>query len=263
MKKFLKLLLASILTLSFIGCAQKPMDDEAFLDNLEKGLVERWKITDNETPDDSTDNAAYKKYLKKAVEAELKVLGDYKEYTFKDKKLSKLAKDYYSALNLQKEGCKYYDFEKSYDENSKYSNTYDLGYNQRAVILDTLVKEYDFKVLANKDDLDDIIDDVDDAKKFIAKRNLIEYLEKNTEFKLDKKKTDEYSTYYSAVVENITDVEFEDVQFEVSILDKDGVVQEQTSGNVQNFKPGQKAKVELYLENKSFDKMEVSVSIYE
>ena len=265
MKKFFKLFISFVLAFTFFGCASKPMDDAAFLENLEKGLSDRWLYADSTLNNvDIYDVKEYKNGLKEVIQKELSAIGDLSAYTFKDKDLEKLAKEYYDALNLTKEGIQYYSpeevFVSFYIDDSKFANTYHLGMYQRCIILDKLVNEYDFmKDNPKKSTLDEVLVDLDDAKKFIAKHDYEIYLKDNVKLVYDEGQSDEYSSYYSTVIENNTDVEFSSVNITADALDKDGVIVEQMWGSTQNFKPGSKAKLEFWISTeKKFDSIEVS-----
>ena len=266
MKKIFKVLLAFIVVFTFCGCSSKPKDDAVFLENLEKGLSDCWLYVESTLDNaDMYEVKEYKGKLNEVVQKELTQLGEFSEYTFSDDTLKDLAKKYYEALNLTKEGVQYYDPDDLFMEEGKFADSYFLGTYQRYIILDTLTKNYDFmKDSPKKAKLEETLSDIDEAKSFIAKHDYKNYLKDNLKFTYDKEQSDEYSSYYTAIIENITEVEFDSISITADILDKDGIIIEQSYAGTSNFKPGAKAKLEIWLDaEEPFGSIEVSnIDIY-
>ena len=142
MKKILALLLVLSLCFSLCACGEVEKNDAGFVTNLGKALDARWKLSNKES---STDATTYKQNLTEIVNAELKVLGSYSDYTFTDTKLTELAQLYFEALNKQLEGIPYY----GVDDTAYYKIFTSQGYNQRAKVMYEINNMYGLKVADN------------------------------------------------------------------------------------------------------------------
>lgn len=129
-----------LLMLNLAACSTVK-DDSAFLKNMKTGLEARWKLSDKMDGKTYSSDSDYRNDLLNCVNAELKALGEYTDYTFSDSNLEELARDYFEAVNSQLNGYKYYGV-----DNTKYEEQFSQPYYQRAEIIYLLCEDYSFSV---------------------------------------------------------------------------------------------------------------------
>lgn len=281
MKRFLGIVLACVLVLCLVGCnnstdssekkqAQpesktetvKKLDDSDFLKNMKKGLEARWAIADDDSIDvESMSTSEHQTYLQKCVDAEIAVLGSFEEYEFEDEHLRDLAQQYFEALNLQSDGVQYNGILEKYAE---YSQTFEFGYNQRIVIINELVSNYDLTVSDEfQVDIDNMAVELDTAKENIALQEFANELPDKLNYVKDEEQSaDLYgAAYYTYIIENTTEYTIDCLNIDISCLDEDGVIVYQTQDQLMNLGAGAKAKSTVYVQG-DFEKMDFNVSIY-
>ena len=279
-KGIIFLLLSLTLAVSLCGCgstsgsssteANVSVEDEKktdadFIVNLGKGLEARWTLTDSEEYSsealEKMSLAEYQKADTLFVNAELDAIGDLSEYEFEDQELKQLAETYMRGLELQKEGIQY----RGTTEYTKQQQTWELGYNYRAVCMTDLYNEYGLTVDEKfQDVLDDFVAQSSTAKKTIAVQEYVDELPNQVEYIKDEEKSDEWSTYYKAVIENTTDYEIDSLEIEIDFLDASGVVIYQTSDYLNNIKAGGKVQSSVYYDSSvgDFESMELRFTAY-
>lgn len=279
-KGIVYLLLSLTLAVSLCGCgstsgsssteANVSVEDEKktdadFIVNLGKGLEARWTLTDSEEYSsealEKMSLAEYQKADTLFVNAELDAIGDLSEYEFEDQELKQLAETYMRGLELQKEGIQY----QGTTEYTKQQQTWELGYNYRAVCMTDLYNEYGLTVDEKfQDDLDNFVAQSSTAKKSIAVQEYVDELPNQVEYIKDEEKSDEWSTYYKAVIENTTDYEIDSLEIEIDFLDASGVVIYQTSDYLNNIKAGGKVQSSVYYDSSvgDFESMELRFTAY-
>lgn len=279
-KGIIYLLLSLTLAVSLCGCgstsgsssteANVSVEDEKktdadFIVNLGKGLEARWTLTDSEEYSsealEKMSLAEYQKADTLFVNAELDAIGDLSEYEFEDQELKQLAETYMRGLELQKEGIQY----QGTTEYTKQRQTWELGYNYRAVCMTDLYNEYGLTVDEKfQDDLDNFVAQSSTAKKSIAVQEYVDELPNQVEYIKDEEKSDEWSTYYKAVIENTTDYEIDSLEIEIDFLDASGVVIYQTSDYLNNIKAGGKVQSSVYYDSSvgDFESMELRFTAY-
>lgn len=117
MKKILRGVLSLLLVLSMCACTSKSnlSVDDAFYEDLKQGLINRWKLSDLNDDDYTTED--FNGYVK----AELDCISKYKNKKFKNKNIEKYAKEYIETLYDTKNNTKYID--SNYDKwESEYIN---------------------------------------------------------------------------------------------------------------------------------------------
>lgn len=253
MKKILTFTIVMI-SLLIIGCSSengpKAVDNE-FLSDVSKATEARWEYLDKTTEESESI------YLKEAVQKELNILEKYKELNdeekiFNDPKLKKIAEDYLDALNTQIESIKYYT-----SDSIKYMEQWSEGYNKRSTLLVKLVDEYGLKL-----DEDGFAELKENAKAVTEKEEIdkeVEELVKSIDF--ENVKTEYGWSDYADVIENSTSVNFESLEINVKLLDKDGVTVSDEIVWVDNWNTGEKKKLE-FSTDKSFSEMKWELGSY-
>lgn len=248
-----KILIFTIMMISslIIGCSGPKTVDNEFLSDVSKATQARWDYLDNTTEESESI------YLKEAVQKELDILEKYNdsnddEGNFNDPKLKKIAQDYLDALNMQAESIKYYS-----SDYLKYDEQWSEGYNKRSTLLVQLVDEYGLEL-----DEDGFAELRENSKVVEEKENIdkeVEALVKSIDF--ENVKTEYGWSDYAAVVENSTSINFESLEINVKLLDKDGVTISDEPVWVDNWNTGEKKKLE-FSTDKSFSEMKWELGDY-
>ena len=253
MKKILTFTIVMI-SILLMGCSSengpKSVDNQ-FLSDVSKATEARWEYLDKYT--DESESV----YLKEAVKKELYIIEKYKtlneeEEVFNDPKLKKIAEDYIEALNTQIESIKYYT-----SDYTKYEEQWSDGYNKRSTLLVKLVDEYGLKL-----DEDGFAELKENAKAVTEKEKIDEEIEEMVKsINFENVKTEYDWSDYEAVVENSTSVNFEGLEINVKLLDKDGVTVSDELVWVDNWNKGEKKKLE-FSTDKSFSEMKWELGSY-
>lgn len=262
-RKRVGILFAALLIFCLAGCGSAETDentvltDEDFISNLEKGLENRWDISDRDTTLMSTSEA--QEYLTECIEAETEEVLSMDRYTFEDKALESLAQQYFDALDLQKEGIKYAGTE----DYTSYEQTFTMGYNYRITLIHQFYQDYGLTVGGKyQTTLDDVLAEYDVAAKQVAIQEYVNEISSTLNYTKDEEESDEYSTYYSAVIENTTGYTIDSLEIHLSFVDADGVTIEKTSDFISNFNAGAKYKSSIYVDVDEFDHIEYNVIAY-
>lgn len=241
------------------------LTDEDFVKNLSKALEARWEIASmEEYSDDKLESMSISEFQKASelfVDSELEEIGEIENYEFNDKKIEEIANTYIKALRLQKEGVKY----RGTDEYLLLDQTWSLGYYYRAICINELYKSYELSIKEKyQKTLDDFIAESDYANKFVSFQEFVDDVSEKIEYTKDDEKSDEWSTYYTALVENTTEYIIDGIDIEISFIDSDGVIVYQTTDYLQNIKPGAKVKSTVYYDTScgDFEKTECNISCY-
>lgn len=264
---FLGLLFVLIL---LVGCGNQEIKEEekepqyadkVFIEDMSKGLQARWDLNSkdeqkegyDEIPAQSDEN---KKMMLSYINAELDIIGKYKDEKFEDSKLQELAIKYINLLNQHKEACDYItvDYE-------KYDEEFQPIYNERSNVIKTMVEDYGMKVEEkHQGTLDDFLANSKLVSEQKAKEEEIDKMLSNIQFK-ETERSDEWGTY-QAVVENTTDIDFKTFNININLLDKDGVIVETAYDNVSAFSKGAKVRFE-FTTDKKFDSTQVIADWWE
>ena len=246
MKKRLFSVLLCIIVATFLaacgsGGASSKTVDEKFVSAAAKGLQARWDLSDkNDT--EGTSNTADSFIA--CVDEELNAIAEYKDAEFEDEALGKLANEYIELLEKSKQLASDY-----YDKNySTFDSEYTPLNQRRSQIIKSLSEDYQLPI-------DE--DHTDTLNTFIADANLntaVQDIINSTTFEMIE---DDYGwKKYQAVVENTTEKTFDSFNFDINLVDKDGVVVETQSAYTENWKPGDKHRFE-FSTDAEFDKIEV------
>lgn len=276
------LLLSFVLATSICGCGSnlssnvgnaetntnaenEKKTDADFIVNLGKGLEARWTLTNSEEYNsealEAMELAEYQKAYALFVNAELDAIGDLGEYEFDNQDLKKIAETYMMGLELQEEGIQY----RGTTEYTKEQQTWELGYDYRAVCMTDLYNEYGLTVDEKfKKELDNFVAQSLTSKKSIAIQEFVNELPSKVEYVKDEEKSDEWSTYYKAVIENTTEYEIDSIQIDIDFIDASGVVIYQTSDYLNNIKAGGKIQSSIYYDSSvgDFNSMELIFTVY-
>ena len=254
MKKVMTLLfLLAMMALCMAGCGTEKEEtvptDTDFIDNLQKAVEARWALNQssqyNETAMSGMSVSEQQKAYTLFVDTELEKIGNLDDYDFQDASIKELAETYVKGLNLQKEGVQYQGTEKY----TELSQTWDLGYDYRVVALVELYNNHGFTVNEKyKSEIEDFVDD----------------LSENINYSKDEENSDEWSTYYTAIIENTTEYPIDSLALDISFVDKDGVVVYQTSDYLQNIKAGSKVRSSVYYDSTAgdFETIECTPTVY-
>jgi hypothetical protein len=254
MKKILTILM-TVLSLSLVGCSSKEEEiitqDANFVKSIEKATQDRWDYANDVESGEIAINDNLD-YLTELVKKESDELYQYIDAEFSDVRLKKLAMDYINGVKAQEEALKYY-----IADYSKYDSKWLEGYNLRSTALVELVEEYGINV--DEKELEELKNNVLVITENKELEESIEAMVSSIEFTLDKK---EYGfTYYSAIVENTTDLKFDSFSLDLSLLDSDGVVVDTEYVFASNWKQGQKYKFE-FMTDRNFETIEWEYSYY-
>lgn len=116
---------------------KKQAAEQDFLNDLKKGLEERWEISDSSGDTSSMSSDEFVEFDTKVVNAEYEKLKKYKDCTFDNAKFTVLVDAYIRALETQKDAIGYYK-----DSNSIYNEFWGTGYNVRSIVVPDLVDYY-------------------------------------------------------------------------------------------------------------------------
>ena len=248
MKSGKVLLLGAIMAAVLSGCGEQVKNDETFMTNLAKGLEARWKIADT-TNDTAYTDAEERDYLEQVCQAELEAIGDIDEYEFEDADLKELAKDYVENLNVQKEATSSYgkDDEQFVEQFSK------IGYAGRAK--DIYLIHNDYTITVDEDYDDDLSDICSLGKDVIEEDEKLKALDSV----LSNDLTLEFNGDVNVLLlENVTDFDYENIEFDITLYDKDDAEVYNEPYYVEKFEAGSKNKHEVYYYGSDLDHATIS-----
>lgn len=225
------------LTLSFTACSTVK-DDAAFLKNMKKGLEARWKLSDQMDEKTYSSDSDYRNDLLNCINAEIKVLGEYTDYTFSDSNLEELARHYFEAVNSQLNGYKYYGV-----DNTKYEESFSQPYYRRAEIVYLLCEDYSFSVgdtYANT-----LADFVVTGEVYHQVRLAVSSLEQHVS---DLVIEHTGSNQYSFSVTNTSDLNFDYAELVVKGYNENGINTTTGNGYLNNWNSGDTVSDTLWIE---------------
>lgn len=246
--------MTAILSLFLVACSQSQNTEEKvydtdFMTSLAKGLEKRWEFVD------SFDGIESSKNIKKPIQLELDEVESYIDKKFEDSKLQELAISYINELN---NGLNIADTYGSTDFYQNYSSHYD-NRNHLLQLINSIV---DIPV-KNTEQLKELLAQgktvAETSEKEKALRNLIS----NIEFSIDENKTNQFTTYYSAVVENTTNYTINNLQLSINLLDADEVTVDTTYAYAKNWKSGTKTKLEFMVFDEQISGYEVTLDYFD
>lgn len=236
------------------GASQKTYSDDAFYSSLEKGLHNRWKLSDKH---DKSGKDATATSMGGYFDAELKQINKYKSKSFKSKKLGALAKHYIAALNTQKKLLP--DFEDNSEESV-------VAWDKAAINRsETLLKINEHKKLKftsakDKRDWKSIPEGLAENQDYVKTSADTASMVHNAKFNLTEN-LDGYKTY-QAVIQNTTPHNFTYFDVDVKLIDSKGVTVETDTASTQDWNKDSKVQFEFNTD-KDFDHYELSRGDYD
>lgn len=227
--------------------------DEAFMQSLKQGLQAHWDITDdenNQLEDSDYYTEKQKELYGSFVDAELNEVQPYANSLFKDTKLQEKAIAYINALNDQKDALEYVTV-----DTEKFDKLWGEAYDNRSKLLVDFVNDYGLTVDEKyQNDLDELMTN---AKEVTADENQKKLVDDFADsIKFEKVKDESGFKTYQATAENTTGLDFEYLNLNINLLDKDDVIIESTTAYVSNYAPNAKARFEFSTE-KDFEKIAI------
>lgn len=223
------------------GCGKKETKyyDSDFVSALQRGLQNRWAISDNiKDPNNISKDEATK-----MVNAELEQVKGYDNKKFKSNKLHEQALAYLNAIKEQKNSIK------KYDTNS-FITLWNEAYNKRTKAILNINKIHKLKVDSKyQSDLTELTRNGDKAINQDNKNEQINSLIKTIRFK--QTKNDYGYKTYSANVKNTTDFSFKSFSVNVKLLNANKTVIDTQPIFINDWDKGQTNRFE-FTTNKRF-----------
>lgn len=257
MKKLISAVFLIVLILGLTGCSSNNAsnevdyaDDEA-MQIIASGWEKRSDLIDGLTVADED----YVNKLKDGIQAEIDNDSSLKERQFENGDMQEDVIAYLNSLDDQLEVLDSYSMN-DFDFYDKWNKVYD----ERSILLKKFVDEYGMTVNAKyQDELDDILANGTSATEENTQRNELDNLISNLEWKT----TEEYGSYtYTAVAENTTDYNFENVSLNIGLYDADGVRTENYA-SCSAWKKGEKVKFEVYGDSSKAKRIEATVDYFD
>ena len=179
---------------------------------------------------------------KEIIKTEIDNDKELKKAPFKD---AKMQEDVIAYLNLLDNQL---DVTKKYAESDpKYYEEWEKAYDARSAQLKKLVDRYDLTVDDEyQDEFDELIKNGRTVEEKTHNDEVINGLLSLANFE---KSDDGYGLYtYTAIVENTSDISFENVYLNVALYDADGVRAEECYADTSAWAPGEKVKFEVMSE---------------
>ena len=201
-------------------------NDQAFLDALEKSILQRMEKKDD--PDRAM-----------LVNAELAMLDQYRGTDFYDQGIARACEDYLNGLDMQKEAL-------GQEYNSDLQIEWQRGRVMRGEVLKTLYETRGF-LSSNSEFVASYVSAQDEQSNLL---NAYEAIEADIGSQVDRIAVEEEWTEYSVSfeVDNNTDYQF-DSMWECSLKNEAGTVTEGSSCYVENVKPHSRYTVTFYFSN--------------
>lgn len=267
-RKVLGLILLTMISVGVVGCSSTNNDsnsqnqevaaDKTFISSFEKAINKRWD-EQNKLEKKFKTNTSYteKQYAEdsiKVLENEIEILEKNKE-GIKDKDLKEIANNYIEGVKKQIESQKTNDYDLQY----KYQEVSD---KLRKPALIAMVDDYKIKI---KDDHQQTYKDFKEQATVINKENESQaFADKLASEMTFEKKNDEFGyVEFSTIVENTSDINFNNLSYKVQYKDKDGVVVGDDIIFLENFDVKSKQKVKLTSFEENIESIVVTTDWFE
>ena len=247
------ILIVTLAVMLVLGACSKSSEpkyyDDDFMSSLEKGLESRWSFVEKEDDDES------EKFYTTAIKKEFEQVKKYEDLKFKDSKLKEAALAY---INELKNGLK---VAKTYGSDSFYDN-WSKHYDSRTAKLITINKIKKIEVSEkNQSTLDELLASGKEVISTEKNKDTLTNFLKGITFAKDEARSDEYSSYYTATVENTTGLNIENLSLSFKLIDDNGVTVDTSSEYVENWNAGEKRQLEFWTD-KQFSKTEITMGEY-
>lgn len=235
MKRILIALLAFVSIFTMVACSNASKEDkiydDAFITALGKGLDARWKYNNGGGLEFTA------KGYEETITKELNQIKSFKDKKFKDSKLQEKAIAYINELENGKK------IASTYGSDSFDTKWYEHTSKRNSLLVD-INKINDIPV-ENKEILSELLAQGKEVQGNNSKKEAIENLVKNITFTVDTSKSDEYTTYYSATVENTTMYNIKDINLTINLVNAEGVTVDTQYAYANNWSPGGKTLFEF------------------
>ena len=205
---------------------------------IAKGLEKRSDVIDAQEP--ATDDASQKANLKEAVQAEIDADKKLKDRQFEDSKLQEKVITYLNFLDDSLEVL-----ENNSISSVDFYTEWDKVYGERTSLLKEFVDNYDLTV---GEKYQDILDELaSSGKAAMEKKSADEAINSLVSAATWEKSDDGYGNFtYGAVIENTSDMAFENVGIVLALYDAEGVKASEGYANIQSWAKGEKVRFEAY-----------------
>lgn len=235
------LCLVMLITMLCTGCST-PKNDEGFIKNLAAGLNARWKISEELDTKENITSSEYESMLEQCVNSELKAIGDIDEYEFEDSELKEQATAYYSALETQLEGLKYYG-----NNDEKYAEFFEGSRQDRAQLIYQISQNYDIGVASKyAGSLEDMQVEGQTLEELDA--GLEQYAQSLADMELEKTT----STMYAGTITNLSEIVPDSVTINITGYNESGGIAGTASAYLQDWQTGNTQTVEFWSSNANF-----------
>lgn len=241
---------------------EKQYADENFIDDMSSGLQARWKQYDEDIEKEGYEDILVnseenEQMMISYIDAELKFIEKYSDEKFENNNLKELAIKYINLLNQHKDICKYITV-----DYSKYEEELTSVFNERSKVISQMVNDYGMTV---SEDYQNTLEE------FLVNSNLVderESQERAIEEMLNAVTFEMFNDdgyglkTYQGIIENTTGIDFNNMSFNINLLDGDGVIVETTYDQISAFANGAKARLEI-ITDKDFSFTQISASWWE
>lgn len=250
--KFFSILLIVAFLLSLAACGGSSSNDEAFINNIQKGLEARWKIS-SKSPQIYSSTVEQKTDLTNCINAELDAIGAVENYSFADPELQAIAEAYVAALNSQLEALNYL----GVDENKYVKLFSSEGYNVRAKSICRLAEDYGLSVSEKNSAY---------LNEFVSKGRILLDLDEQVA-SMESILSGDISleavsgAEYECVVTNTTQYDLSGATIDFNLYDDNNVLVRTATSYLNTWPAGSTNKCTIYV-SESFSKVEACVSLF-
>ena len=212
-------------------CEYELSVDGQFMRALSNALVERWNYIDS----DEALTEDYDNVQEKSCDIEIDALESFYDQTFNDTNLQEIAKDYIDTVKAAKDALTYYTVNVT-----KYSTDWDSAYQQRTILLEQLVNDYNLAVdETHQQTLDDLLTDAQASKEQVKLDEQVNEILRTINITST---TDEWGfVTYNFTMENTSEYTFDSFWVTVNAEDANNTII--SSGSLlapDNWAPGKK-----------------------
>ena len=241
-------------------------NDDEFIQDAQRAAEVRWSAANSVSDEqlNAMSVAEYQKTMKSFVQKEVDEFKDPSYYSFENAEVEKLANYIFKGIDLQLEGAQYIGVD---DANAvtKSDATWVLGTYYRYYAYYNLYMDGKLSFDSQyKDAVDAMTGLYATAKEKVELQEYVNYISQTIELKEDEENSTDYYKQYTSVIENTTEYTISSLAVEINFLDSDGVIIENASDYIQNFKSGDKVRINISFDASKgeFSSYDVSISCY-
>lgn len=250
MKKLLSTISALLIGVSLVAYSEKKEQvhyyDNDYVQAVKMGLERRIKIVDGDEYKNAQSPNEKDLIVLKGVKEELNTVNGFKDKTFNNPELKKIAQDYEKALTIQSENL-------PINNDLDKSKAFEDAYNDRTKIIITLIDKYGLKIDRNiETEFRQNANSV--TKKDNVESKLIDALKASEFKKLEQQ-------HYGANIKNTTGETLGNLIINFKLIDKDGVtIDTGQYANTTEWAPDEVKSIDFYTTSeKNFEKIEFSI----